>query len=65
MAERVGVVRTYSDLLVYKQAYRFALDVSKVTKKFPRREQFEIGRQIRNCSRSVAANIVEGWAKRN
>ena len=24
-----------------------------------------MGRQIRNCSRSVAANIVEGWAKRN
>jgi four helix bundle protein len=63
--ERAGVVRTYSDLLVYRQAYRLALDISKVTKEFPRREQFEIGRQIRNCSRSVAANIVEGWAKRN
>jgi four helix bundle protein len=65
MADRAGVVRTYSDLLVYKQAYRLALDVSKVTKEFPRQEQFEMGRQIRNCSRSVAANIVEGWAKRN
>lgn len=65
MTERAGVVRTYSDLLVYKQAYRLALDVSKVTKAFPRQEQFEMGRQIRNCSRSVAANIVEGWAKRN
>jgi four helix bundle protein len=39
--------------------------VSKVTKGFPKREQFELGRQIRNCSRSAAANIVEGWAKRN
>jgi four helix bundle protein len=65
MADRAGVVRTYSDLLVYKQAYRLALDVSKVTKGFPKQEQFELGRQIRNCSRSVAANIVEGWAKRN
>src|ERR1700736_775015 len=63
--ERAGVVRTYSDLLVYQQAYRLALDVSKVTKEFPRQEQFEMGRQIRNCSRSMAANIVEGWAKRN
>jgi four helix bundle protein len=65
MAERAGVVRTYSDLLVYQQAYRLALDVSRLTKEFPRQEQFEMGRQIRNCSRSVAANIVEGWAKRN
>jgi four helix bundle protein len=62
---RAGTVRTYSDLLVYKQAYRLALDVSKLTKVFPRQEQFEMARQIRNCSRSVAANIVEGWAKRN
>ena len=65
MAERAGVVRTYSDLLVYKQAYMLALEVSKLTKVFPRQEQFELGKQIRNCSRSVAANIVEGWAKRN
>ena len=65
MAERAGVVRTYSDLLVYRQAYLLALEVSKVSKGFPRSEQFELGRQIRNCSRSVAANIVEGWAKRN
>src|SRR5882762_4871304 len=65
MAECAGVVRTYSDLLVYKQAYRLTLDVSRLTKEFPRQEQFELARQIRNCSRSVAANIVEGWAKRN
>jgi four helix bundle protein len=65
MTGRAGAVRTYSDLLVYQQAYRLALDVSKLTKAFPRQEQFETGRQIRNCSRSVAANIVEGWAKRN
>jgi len=65
MAERAGAVRTYSDLLVYKQAYRLALNVSKLTREFPRQEQFETGRQLRDCSRSVAANIVEGWAKRN
>jgi four helix bundle protein len=63
--ERTGVVRTYSDLLVYQQACRLALDVSRLTKEFPKQEQFELGRQIRNCSRSVAANIVGGWAKRN
>lgn len=38
MTERVGAVRTYSDLLVYKQAYRLALDVSTQTKRFPRAE---------------------------
>ncbi len=61
---RFGPVRNYSDLLVYQQSYRLALQVSQTTKEFPRAEQFELGRQIRRCSRSVAANIVEGWAKR-
>jgi four helix bundle protein len=51
--------------LVYKQAYRLALDVSKQTRELPRQEQFEMGRQLRNGSRSVAVNIVEGSAKRN
>ena len=64
-AARVGPVRNYSDLLVYKQAYRLALEVSKMTRSFPRQEQFELGRQVRRSSRSVAANIVEGWSKRS
>jgi four helix bundle protein len=62
---RSGPVRTYADLLAYRQAYRLALDVSRITKTFPKQEQYELGRQIRRSSRSVAANIVEGWSKRN
>jgi four helix bundle protein len=61
---RAGPVRTYGDLLVYRQAYRLALDISRLTRSFPRQEQYELGRQIRRSSRSVAANIVEGWTKR-
>ncbi len=64
-AKRQGPVRNYSDLIVYKQAYRLALDVSKLTRAFPREEQSEVGRQLRRSARSVPANIVEGWAKRN
>jgi four helix bundle protein len=62
---RYGPVKNYTDLLVYKQAYRLALDVSKFTRTLPREEQFELGRQLRRCARSVPANITEGWTKRN
>jgi len=62
---RYGPVKNYTDLLVYKQSYRLALDVSKFTKTLPREEQFELGRQLRRCARSVPANITEGWTKRN
>jgi four helix bundle protein len=62
--DRAGPIRRYRDLLVFQQAYRLALEVSGMSKGFPKHEQYELGRQIRRCSRSVAANIVEGWAKR-
>jgi four helix bundle protein len=61
---RAGPIRHYRDLLVYRQAYRLALEVSQLSKGFPRSEQYELERQIRSSSRSIAANIVEGWAKR-
>ncbi len=57
-------IRHYGDLLVYQQAYRLALDISKLTRAFPREEQFGLATQMRRCCRSVPANIVEGWAKR-
>ena len=58
-----GAAADTQGLLVYKQAYALALRVSELTKSFPRHEQYELGRQLRNSSRSVAANIAEGWAK--
>ena len=64
-ATRVGPIRKCRDLLIYQQAYRLALAISQLSKSFPRHEQFELGRQIRASSRSIAANIVEGWAKRD
>ena len=57
---RKGAIRHYTDLLVFQQAYRLALEVSKLTRAFPRGEQYEMGRQLRPSSRSVPANIVEG-----
>jgi four helix bundle protein len=62
--DRSGPVKNYTDLLVYKQAYRLTLRVSTFSKTMPREEQFELGRQLRRSSRSVGANVVEGWTKR-
>jgi four helix bundle protein len=61
---RGGPVKNYTDFLVYQQAYRLTLRVSAFSKTMPREEQFELGRQLRRSSRSVGANIVEGWTKR-
>jgi len=57
-------IRTYRDLEVCQESYAAALDISKLAKRFPPFEQLELGRQIRRAARSIPANIVEGWAKR-
>ena len=63
-SNRVGPVKNYSDLLVYKQAHRLTLRTSAFSRTMPREEQFELGRQLRRSARSIGANIVEGWTKR-
>jgi 23S rRNA-intervening sequence protein len=60
---RVRPVKNCTDLLVYRQAYRLALQVSSFTKTLPREEQFELGCQLRRSARSVAANLVEDSTK--
>ncbi|MGH9789722.1 MAG: four helix bundle protein [Candidatus Acidiferrales bacterium] len=58
-------IRTFRDLEVYQDSYSASLEVSKLTRKFPRIEQPELARQLRRAARSVPANIAEGWAKRS
>ena len=57
-------IRTYHDLDVFREAYAGALDVSRLAKRFPAVEQYELARQHRRSARSIPANIVEGWGKR-
>ncbi len=56
--------RGFRDLKVYRMAYGLALRIFEVSKSFPAEERFELTSQIRRSSRSVAANIAEGYRKR-
>ena len=54
----------HRDLKVYQLAYKLAMEVFHLSKPFPREEQYSLTDQIRRSSRSVAANIAEGFRKR-
>ena len=54
----------FRDLKVYQQAYRLAMEIFEVSKTFPKEERYALTDQIRHCSRSIAANIAEGYRKR-
>lgn len=54
----------HKDLIVYKKAYAAAMEIFKETKNFPKEETYSLTDQIRRSSRSVCANIAEGYRKR-
>lgn len=54
----------YKDLIVYKKAYSAAMAIFKESKSFPKEETYSLTDQIRRSSRSVCANMAEGYRKR-
>ena len=56
-------VESFEDLEVFRRAYRASLDVHRASLKFPAIEQRVLGDQIRRASKSICANIAEGFGK--
>ena len=54
----------HRDLKVYQLAYKLAMDIFNTSKSFPKEEKYSLTDQIRRSSRSIAANIAEGFRKR-
>ena len=53
----------YKDLECYKKARELRIYVSVMIKKFPPHEKFLLTFQITKSSRSVSANIAEGYGR--
>jgi four helix bundle protein len=54
----------FRDLKVYQLAYELAMEIFEASKSFPVEEKYSLTDQIRRASRSVAANIAEGYRKK-
>jgi four helix bundle protein len=55
--------RGFESLDVYARAYALALDVHRATLGFPQVKQFALADQMRRASKSICANIAEGFAR--
>ncbi|HEU5101250.1 MAG TPA: four helix bundle protein [Roseiflexaceae bacterium] len=58
------IMQGFHDLKVYQKAYQLAMQIFDLTKSFPKEERYALTDQLRRSSRSVAANIAEGYRKR-
>ena len=63
MEREAKAVRAFEDLEVFKRAYRVSLAVHQISLTFPKIEQRAMGDQVRRASKSICANIAEGFGK--
>jgi four helix bundle protein len=57
--------KTFEDLLVWQKAHLFVLAVYRLSGMFPKHEIYGLTSQFRRAAVSIAANIAEGFRKRN
>jgi four helix bundle protein len=57
-------IQRHRDLEVYCKAFAAAMEIFKLSRNFPREENFSLTDQIRRSSRSICANLAEAWRKR-
>lgn len=56
-------MNSFKELEVWKSARELRKSISNLTKDFPKEEKYRLVDQITRSSRSVAANVAEGfWA---
>ncbi len=61
--EKKRKTATFEDLEVWKKARVLRKDISNLVKKFPEEEKYKLVDQMLRSSRSVTANIAEGYGR--
>ena len=61
--QRSEWVRGFEELEVFQRAYRLSLEVHRASLELPRIEQFALADQIRRASKSICANLAEGFGR--
>lgn len=58
-------MKNYEDFEIYQLAKTLAVEIHKITLgELPKFEMYEQGSQIRRSSKSIGANIVEGFGRK-
>ena len=57
-------IQSYRDLRIYQRSYETALEIHRLTLKFPAFERGELGSQLRRSPSSIPINIAEGYGRK-
>ena len=61
--QRSEWARGFEDLEVFRRAYCVSLEVHRASLEFPTTEQRALADQIRRASKSICANLAEGFGR--
>jgi four helix bundle protein len=61
--ERRKRVVSFEDLEVFQRAYRLSLEIHRQSLTFPSIEQRVLADQMRRASKSICANVAEGYSR--
>ncbi len=61
--KRRKAVVSFEDLEVFRRAYRLSLEIHRASLSWPTIEQRALGDQMRRASKSICANVAEGYSR--
>ena len=59
------MVNKFEELDVFQRAYKISLAIHQVSLTMPRVEQYALADQLRRASKSICANLAEGFGKQS
>ncbi len=64
MERNAEQIKSYRDLRIYRRSYAMALEIHKITQKFPTHERYELGSQLRRAATSIPMKRAEGYGRK-
>jgi len=58
-------IKSFTDLLAWKEGHKLVLSVYKLTQKFPPSQQFSLTSQLQRAAISITSNVAEGFSRRS
>ena len=62
--EKRGPLRSHEDLDAYKLSMDLLVRIHELCGRLPAEERYDLGSQMRRASKSIPANVAEGFSKR-
>ena len=56
-------IKTFTDLIAWREGHKLVLFIYEITKKFPSNEVYGLTSQLKRCSVSITSNIAEGFSR--